>query len=88
MSIAGEPGLCVDRVIIRKRKKITAGLRIRYRSANDLPWWGIALYEDWEGELLFGGRNSQIAPLVERYTRYVMLVKFASKDTETVISID
>jgi len=40
----------------------------------------------WEGDLVFGDRNSQIATLVERHTRYVMLVKVASKDTETVIS--
>ena len=40
----------------------------------------------WEGDLLFGGRNSQIATLVERQTRYVMLVKLASKDTETVVN--
>jgi IS30 family transposase len=40
----------------------------------------------WEGDLLFGSRNSQIATLVERQTRYVMLVKIDSKDTETVIN--
>ncbi len=40
----------------------------------------------WEGDLLFGNQRSQIATLVERHTRYVMLVKVASKDTETVIS--
>jgi IS30 family transposase len=40
----------------------------------------------WEGDLLCGSRNSQIATLVERHTRYVMLVKAASKDTETVIN--
>jgi len=40
----------------------------------------------WEGDLLFGSKNSQIATLVERHTRYVMLVKVASKDTETVIN--
>ncbi len=39
----------------------------------------------WEGDLLFGSKNSQIATLVERQTRYVMLVKVAGKDTETVI---
>ena len=38
----------------------------------------------WEGDLLCGTTNSQIATLVERHTRYVMLVKVASKDTETV----
>src|ERR1700757_795516 len=40
----------------------------------------------WEGDLLFGSNNSQIATLVERHTRYVMLVKVAGKDTETVVN--
>ena len=40
----------------------------------------------WEGDLLFGSHNSQIATLVERHTRYVMLAKADSKDTETVIN--
>lgn len=38
----------------------------------------------WEGDLLCGSSNSQIATLVERQSRYVMLVKVAGKDTETV----
>jgi IS30 family transposase len=40
----------------------------------------------WEGDLLCGNLTSQIATLVERHTRYVMLVKVAKKDTETVIN--
>jgi IS30 family transposase len=40
----------------------------------------------WEGDLLFGDRNSQIATLVERQTRYVMLVKLTGTDTETVVN--
>jgi len=40
----------------------------------------------WEGDLLCGSNNSQIATLVERHTRYVMLVRLKSKDTETVIN--
>ena len=40
----------------------------------------------WEGDLLYGSNNSQIATLVERHTRYVMLAKVDSKDTETVIN--
>ena len=39
----------------------------------------------WEGDLFFGSHNSQIATLVERQTRYVMLVKVANKDTQTVV---
>lgn len=40
----------------------------------------------WEGDLLFGSNNSQIATLVERQTRYVMLIKLDGKDTETVVN--
>ncbi len=36
--------------------------------------------------MLFGSKNSQIAMFVERHTRYVMLGKVASKDTESVIN--
>lgn len=39
----------------------------------------------WEGDLLCGSSNSQIATLVERSTRYVMLVKVERKDTKTVV---
>ena len=34
---------------------------------------------------MFGAHNSQIATLVERQTRYVMLAKVAGKDTQTVV---
>ena len=40
----------------------------------------------WEGDLLSGSKNSYIATLVERHTRYVMLAKVAKKDTRTVVS--
>jgi len=40
----------------------------------------------WEGDLLAGGRNSYIGTLVERKTRYVMLVKVRSKHTEEVVT--
>ncbi len=40
----------------------------------------------WEGDLLTGSKNSYVATLVERHTRYVMLAKVANKDTQTVIS--
>jgi len=40
----------------------------------------------WEGDLVFGSHNSQVATLVERQTRYVMLVKVGGKDTATVVN--
>jgi IS30 family transposase len=40
----------------------------------------------WEGDLIFGTKGSQIATLVERHTRYVMLARVNGKDTDTVIT--
>jgi IS30 family transposase len=45
-----------------------------------------AVPSHWEGDLIFGSNNSQVATLVERHTRYVMLARVKSKDTETVIN--
>ena len=39
----------------------------------------------WEGDLLVGSRNSYIATLVERRSRYVCLVRVTGKATQTVI---
>ncbi|MCK4705093.1 MAG: IS30 family transposase, partial [Gammaproteobacteria bacterium] len=40
----------------------------------------------WEGDLVAGSKNSYIATLVERHSRYVMIVKVKNKDTECVVS--
>ena len=40
----------------------------------------------WEGDLIGGSKNSYVATLVERNTRYVMLAKVKNKDTESVVS--
>jgi IS30 family transposase len=40
----------------------------------------------WEGDLVSGSNNSHIATLVERSSRYVVLVKVAGKDTKSVVS--
>ena len=39
----------------------------------------------WEGDLIDGTRQTHIATLVERHTRYVMLVKVENKETKTVV---
>jgi len=40
----------------------------------------------WEGDLISGSKNSHIATLVERQSRFTMLVQVNGKDTESVIS--
>jgi IS30 family transposase len=40
----------------------------------------------WEGDLLSGAKNSYMATLVERHSRFAMLIKVPSKDTEVVVA--
>ena len=40
----------------------------------------------WEGDLLTGANDTHIATLVERNTRFTMLVKIPRKDTTTVVA--
>ena len=63
--------------------KITNSVSIRERPASVEDR---AVPGHWEGDLIIGTHNSQIATLVERHTRYVMLAKVNGKDTETVIN--
>lgn len=63
--------------------RITDTVSISERPANAKDR---AVPGHWEGDLLFGDRNSQIATLVERQIRYLMLVKVAGKGTETVVN--
>ena len=63
--------------------QITNAVSIRERPASVEDR---ALPGHWEGDLIIGSNNSQIATLVERHTRYVMLVRVKSKDTKTVIN--
>ena len=59
----------------------TVSIRERPAEAEDR-----AVPGHWEGDLLFGSHNSQIATLVERHTRYMMLARVDGKDSETVIN--
>ena len=40
----------------------------------------------WEGDLIAGSKNSYIATLVERHSRYVLLAKVANKDIASVVT--
>ena len=40
----------------------------------------------WEGDLLAGEKNTHIATLVERQSRFVLLVHVEGKDTDSVVS--
>jgi IS30 family transposase len=75
----------------RSRRYSTAGQR-RGRIIDAVPIADRpAAIEDravpghWEGDLLSGAKNSHIATLVERQSRFVQLIKVPSKDTETVV---
>ncbi len=63
--------------------RITDAVSIRERPAEAEDR---AVPGHWEGDLVFGSNNSQIATLVERHTRLVMLARVKSKDTKTVIN--
>ena len=40
----------------------------------------------WEGDLMTGSNNTHIATLVERQSRFTLLVKVAGKDTASVVN--
>ena len=40
----------------------------------------------WEGDLISGSKNSHITTVVERQSRFTILVKVNGKDTESVVS--
>jgi IS30 family transposase len=65
-----------------RKGPISDGVSIRERPAEAEDR---AVPGHWEGDLLVGDRNSYIATLVERASRFVMLVKVDSKDSATVV---
>ena len=67
----------------QSRGKIVDALSIRERPAEAEDR---AIPGHWEGDLLSGGKNSYVATLVERHSRFLMLVKVPSKETEAVVA--
>jgi len=67
----------------QSRGQIVDAISIRERPAEVEDR---AIPGHWEGDLLSGSRNSHIATLVERQSRFTMLVKVPSKDTATVVA--
>src|SRR6267378_4021479 len=59
----------------------TVSIRERPADADDR-----AVPGHWEGDLLCGANNTHIVTLVERQTRFAMLLKVPSKDTATVVT--
>jgi IS30 family transposase len=67
----------------QSRGQIVDAISIRERPAEIEDR---AIPGHWEGDLLGGTRNSHIATLVERHSRFTLLVKVPSKDTATVVT--
>jgi IS30 family transposase len=67
----------------QSRGKIVDAVSIRERPAEVEDR---AIPGHWEGDLLAGGKNSYIATLVERHSRFLMLIKVPSKETEVVVA--
>jgi IS30 family transposase len=64
------------------RAKIKDAISIRERPAEAEDR---AVPGHWEGDLLMGSRQTAIATLAERHSRFVMLVKVRKKDSATVV---
>jgi IS30 family transposase len=67
----------------QSRGQIVEAISIRERPAEAEDR---AIPGHWEGDLLSGGKNSYIVTLVERHSRFLMLIKVPSKETEAVVT--
>src|SRR5579864_5130815 len=67
----------------QSRGQIVDAISIRERPAEIEDR---AIPGHWEGDLISGAKNSYIATLVERHSRFAMLIKVRSKGTEAVVA--
>jgi IS30 family transposase len=67
----------------QSRGQIVDAISIRERPAEAEDR---AIPGHWEGDLLSGAKNSYIATLVERHSRFAMLIKVPSKETAAVVA--
>jgi IS30 family transposase len=72
-----------SRIFKDSRGQIVDAISIRERPAEIEDR---AVPGHWEGDLIGGTKNSHIATLVERHSRFTALVKVQSKDTATVVA--
>ena len=72
-----------SRIYKDSRGRITDAISIRERPAEVEDR---AVPGHWEGDLLSGGKNSYIATLVERHSRFLMLIKVPGKETAVVVA--
>jgi IS30 family transposase len=72
-----------SRIYKDSRGRIADAISIRERPAEVEDR---AVPGHWEGDLLSGGKNSYIATLVERHSRFLMLIKVPGKETAVVVA--
>src|SRR6202049_1996657 len=88
------PKVCLLAIHVKLQKIVASKLILDWSPEQISGWLSIrerpAEIEDraipghWEGDLLGGSKNSHIATLVERHSRFTTLVKVPSKDTAVV----
>src|ERR1700729_314082 len=72
-----------SRIFKDSRGQIADAISIRERPAEVEDR---AVPGHWEGDLLSGSKNSHMVTLVERHSRFAMLIKVPSKDTAVVVT--